>query len=60
LFNFLSAIILKRKKTERAEEKRSQQCELEQGAGGAAQQGEPEASDAQGENVEDVDFEEVK
>jgi len=35
----------------------------EQGAAGAdagAQQGEPEASDAQGDNVEDVDFEEVK
>ena len=33
----------------------------EQGAaGGAEQQGEPVASDAQGDNVEDVDFEEVK
>jgi molecular chaperone DnaK len=35
----------------------------EQGAAGAdagAQQGEPEAADAQGDNVEDVDFEEVK
>ena len=35
----------------------------EQGAAGAdagAQQGEPEASDAPGDNVEDVDFEEVK
>jgi molecular chaperone DnaK len=35
----------------------------EQGAGGAnagAQQGEPEASNAQTDNVEDVDFEEVK
>ena len=27
---------------------------------GADQQGQPEASDAQGDNVEDVDFEEVK
>ncbi|MCI2230079.1 molecular chaperone DnaK [Polaribacter sp. MSW13] len=35
----------------------------EQAAGGAdagAQQGQPEANDAQGDNVEDVDFEEVK
>ena len=35
----------------------------EQGAAGAdagSQQGEPEAADAQGDNVEDVDFEEVK
>ena len=31
----------------------------EQGAGGA-QQEEPAAADAQGDNVEDVDFEEVK
>jgi molecular chaperone DnaK len=27
---------------------------------GAEQQGQPEAEDAQGDNVEDVDFEEVK
>jgi molecular chaperone DnaK len=35
----------------------------EQGAAGGeagAQQEEPEAADAQGDNVEDVDFEEVK
>jgi molecular chaperone DnaK len=30
------------------------------GAPGAEQQGQPEAADAQGDNVEDVDFEEVK
>ncbi len=32
----------------------------EQEAGAGTQQGQPEANDAQGENVEDVDFEEVK
>jgi molecular chaperone DnaK len=31
-----------------------------EGADAGAQQGQPEASDAQGDNVEDVDFEEVK
>jgi molecular chaperone DnaK len=31
-----------------------------EGANAGAQQGQPEASDAQGDNVEDVDFEEVK
>jgi len=35
-------------------------AEQEAGAGAGAQQDQPEADDAQGDNVEDVDFEEVK
>ena len=40
----------------------SEEMYADQGAGapGAGQQGQPEANNAQGDNVEDVDFEEVK
>ena len=38
----------------------SEEMYAAEGAGAGAQQGQPEAADAQEENVEDVDFEEVK